>query len=167
MATITMSSKSQITLPAEMVRGLSLKPGDKLIAQLIEDHIVLLPKPESWTDYFMGSTKGFWGTKEEIDSYIAEERRSPERDEWREQFDDLVATDEDVRAVVEALASCGQCTASPNQLHRVLRGEQHNPDSGRVLSALEKLVKHGGVRRIRLDGPELEVYRLVHELAVR
>ena len=75
MATLTLSSKNQVTIPAEMVRTLQLKAGDKLAAELIDDHIVLLPEPESWTDYFRGSMKGVYGsTKEEIDRYIAEER---------------------------------------------------------------------------------------------
>ena len=75
MATVTMSSKNQVTLPAEMVRGLGVKPGDKLLTELIDDRIVLLPKPESWTEYFTGSMKGVYGsTKEEIDRYIAEVR---------------------------------------------------------------------------------------------
>ena len=49
--------------------------------------------------------KVFWGTREEIDRYIAEERRSRERDEWVQQFDDLVGTAEVVSAVVSALQS--------------------------------------------------------------
>ena len=36
-----------------------------------------------------------------------------------------------------------------------------------VRDALDRLVKHGGVRMIALDGDATEVYRLVHELETR
>ena len=162
MATITMSSKNQVTLPAEMVRGLGLKPGDKLMAHVIDDRIVLLPKPESWTDYFSGSMKGFWGTKEEVDRYVADERRSPERDEWREEFDDLVATGGEVRAVVEALKSFPYRTGNLTDLKK--RSGLREAD---VRGALEKLVDHGGVRKIRRDEGKADAYRLVHEMVER
>ncbi len=98
MATVTLSSKNQITLPAEMVRRLNLKAGDKLVAELIDDHFVLLPQPESWTDYFMGSLKGVYGsTKEEIDKYIAEVRYG--RDV--EELEDALSFDRGLRTVYE------------------------------------------------------------------
>ena len=76
MPRITLSSKNQITLPVDIVRILDLKPGDKLVAELIDDHIVLLPQPESWTDYFGESMRGVYGsTVKEIDKYIL--RREP------------------------------------------------------------------------------------------
>lgn len=150
-----------------MVRSLGLKPGDKLVAELIDDHIVLLPQPESWLDYFMGSMKGVYGsTKEEIDRYIAEERASPERWEWYQQFYDLLATDLNVRAVVEALRSFDHCTASSSQLldSPLVRGK--GLSEGQVEEALKRLVKHGGVRKILPQvKPQRQVYRLVHEFA--
>ena len=102
MATVTLSSKHQITLPVDMVRSLELKPGDKLIAELVDDHVVLLLQPDSWTDYFMGSMKGVYGsTKEEIDRYIAEVRHGWEIDALK----DALALDPDLRAVYEATSS--------------------------------------------------------------
>ena len=62
MSTITLSRKYQVTLPVDMVRSQELKVGDKLVAELIEDHIVQLPQPESWTDYSAGSMKGVYGS---------------------------------------------------------------------------------------------------------
>ena len=168
MATVTLSSKNQITLPAEIVRGLQLEPGAKLVAELIDDHIVLLPKPESWVNYFKGSMKGVYGsTKEEIDRYIAEERRSPEREEWREQFDDLVATHEEVRVVVDALKSSDCYTASPVQLFTHPSVQRKLKGFNKVRPTLDKMVERGWVRRIPLEGNDPEVYRLVHELAAR
>jgi antitoxin ChpS len=99
MATVTLSSKHQVTLPVDMVRSLGLKAGDKLVAELIDDRIVLLPKPESWTNYFTGSLKGVYGdTKEEIDRYIAEIRYGWDIDALK----DALSLDSELRAVYEA-----------------------------------------------------------------
>ena len=58
-----------------MVRSLGLKAGDKLVAELIDDRIVLLPRPDSWAEYMIGSLEGVYGSsKEEVDRYIAEVR---------------------------------------------------------------------------------------------
>lgn len=68
MATVTLSSEHQITLPVELVRSLKLEPGDKLVVELVDDHLIVLPEPGSWADYFRGSMKGVYGdTVEEID----------------------------------------------------------------------------------------------------
>ena len=99
MATITLSSKHQVTLPVDIVRSLGLKAGDKLVAELIDDRIVLLPQPDSWTDYFIGSMKGVYGsTKEEIDRYIAEVRYGWDIDALK----DALSLDDELRAVYEA-----------------------------------------------------------------
>ena len=99
MATITLSSKHQVTLPIEMVRQLGLQTGDKLIVELIDGHLVLLPQPESWTDYIMGSVRGVYGsTKEEIDRYIEEIRYGRGSD----GLEDVLAIDSELRQVYEA-----------------------------------------------------------------
>ena len=98
MATVTLSSKHQVTLPVDMIRTLGLKAGDKLVAELIDDRIVLLPQPESWADYFIGSVKGVYGsTKEEIDRYIAEVRYGWDIDALK----DALSLDDELRAVYE------------------------------------------------------------------
>ncbi len=166
MANITLSSKGQVTLPVDILRRLGLKAGDKLIAELIDNRIVLLPQPESWTDYFGGSLKGVYGsTVEEIDRYIAEERAYPERWDWRQQFDDLLATDETVRVLVESLRSSPNRTASFSVLSGSLFVGERRVGPGELKEALDKVVKHGGVRRIALEGHVTEVFRLVRELA--
>ena len=102
MPTVTLSSKHQITLPVDMVRSLGLKTGDKLVAELIDDRIVLLPRPESWADYFSGSMKGVYGsTKEEIDRYIAEVRHGWDIDALK----DTLALDSELRAVYDVVSS--------------------------------------------------------------
>ena len=78
MPTVTISSKNRVTLPAAMVRTLGLRAGDKLVAELIDDRIVLLPRPDSWADYMIGSLEGVYGsTKEQVDSYVDEVRYGP------------------------------------------------------------------------------------------
>ncbi len=99
MPIVTLSSKNQITLPADIVRSFGLKAGDKLIAELVGDHIVLMPQPESWADYFVGSMKGVYGsTTEEIDRYIAEVRHGWDIDALR----DALSLDEELRSVYKA-----------------------------------------------------------------
>ena len=168
MATVTLSSKHQVTLPVDMVRSLGLKTGDKLVAELIDGHIILLPEPESWTDYFKGSLKGVYGsTVAEINRYISEERASPERQEWFEQFDDLQAADSKVGAVVEALRSFDYCTASSNQLLKSQPVQEKGLSTSDISEALEKLVNHGGVRKLPSVEQRGKAYRLVHELVER
>ncbi len=102
MPTVTLSSKHQITLPIEVVRALGLKPGGKLVVELIDDHLVLLPQPESWAEYFKGSLKGVYGsTKEEVDRYIAEVRYGWDIDALK----DALSVDAKLRAVYEATPS--------------------------------------------------------------
>ena len=166
MANITLSSKGQVTLPIDILRRLGLKAGDKLIAELIDDRIILLPQPDSWMDYFGGSLKGVYGsTTEEIDRYVAEERAYPERWEWRQQFDDLVATDETVRVLVESLRSSPNRDASFSELSGSLFVRERRVGPSNLKNALDKVVEHGGVRKIALNGPVTEVFRLVRELA--
>ena len=167
MPAITLSSKHQITLPVEIVRDLQLKAGDKLVAELIDDHIVILRQPESWTDHFRGSMKGVYGsTLEEIDAYVAQERTSPERWEWREQFCDMLATNEAMAKVVEILKSFKGFVAAPSELWAKLEKKQiyRKKDFD---DALKKLIHHGGVRKIEMpqNSTFTEKCRLVHELA--
>ena len=163
MPTVTLSAKHQLTVPVDIVRKLGLRPGDKLAAELVDDHLALLPQPDSWARSVLGSARGVYGTKEEIDEYLAEERDSPERREWREDFEDLFATDENVRAVVEALRSHRYGTSYTTELLNQPLIRDNRLDARDVGNALEKLVAHGGVRRIPLDGAVTEKYRLVRE----
>ena len=163
MATVTLSSKHQITIPMEIVRAMGLKPGEKLIAEPVDWRIVLMKESENTIEQLKGSMKGVYGsTLEEIDRYVAEERRSPERDEWREQFYDLIARDPDAHKVVESLRRCPNRTGPEPDVLRI-KGV-----TKRVGEAIKELVRHGGVRRIPAPpgvGAYEWQYRLVHEFA--
>ena len=166
MPIVTLSGKNQLTLPVDIVRRLELAPGDKLAAELVDDHVVLMPRPDSWAEHGMGIAEGVYGsTKEQIDEYIDGERASPERWEWRQRFYDLLATDSNAWAVVEALKSYPRCTTDPNNLLKHPLVRKGRLDARDVRDALGKLVAHGGARRIPLDGATTEVYRLVREFA--
>ncbi len=112
MPTVTISSKSQITLPAQIVRELGLRGGDKLTVELIDERIVAVPQPASWADYVRGSAKGVYGrTTQEIHRYVAEERGSwyttdPSVDAGLEAFVDYYVAQEGtpVRRLIQVLA---------------------------------------------------------------
>ena len=146
MPLVTLSSKHQITLPMEMVRTLALKPGDKLVVELIDDHVVLLPQPESWTDYFSGSLKGVYGTTvEEIDRYIAEVRYGWDIDGLK----DALAMDPDLRAVYEGTSS----SEARNSLQIAQRTHVEE------LLALKKLFKLEELHAVKhLDDPTKPAY---------
>jgi bifunctional DNA-binding transcriptional regulator/antitoxin component of YhaV-PrlF toxin-antitoxin module len=146
----------------DMVRSLDLKPGDKLIVEAIDWRIVLMKESENTIERLKGSMKGVYGsTLEEIDRYIAGERSSWERDEWREQFYDLIARDPDAERIVESLRRRPNSTSPEQDLWRI-----KDITTKRVGEALNALVKHGGVRKIPAPpgvGAYEWQYLLVHE----
>lgn len=137
---ITISSKNQVTLPAAMVRSLGLKAGDKLVAELIDDRIVLLPRPESWAEYMIGSLEGVYGSsREEVDRYIAEVRYGSDRYDLYDALD----RDSDLRAVYYATSA-----AEP----RAMAAIRETSGVYRAGEKLEELTELEAVGRV--DGPE-------------
>lgn len=77
---VTISSKRQITIPAEIFRLLELKEGQKLLVEVDDDRIVMKARPESFTKALMGITRGLYGQNAaEVDEYVDKERES-----WQE-----------------------------------------------------------------------------------
>lgn len=75
MPSVTISSKRQITIPAEIFRLLDLKEGQKLMVEVEGDRIILKSRPISLTQALSGVTKGLYGTNSaQIDEYIEKER---------------------------------------------------------------------------------------------
>lgn len=154
MPIVTLSSKNQITLPVEIVRSMGLKPGDKLIAEALDWRIVMMKESENRLERYVGSLRGVYGkTVEEIDRYVREERASPDRDEWEHQFYDIINGDPDSEAIVEWLSHCPKYRCPEPDLWRIQR---INPK--RVEEALQKLVTHGGVRKIPAP-PGVKAYK--------
>ena len=153
MPSVTLSSKNQITLPAEMVRRLGLKGGDKLVAELIDDHIVLLPQPESWVDYFAGRFKGVWGnTKEEVSRYIYEVREGLEIDNLKKQL----ALDPQLQTVYEATSKTEARTGrqiaqrTSMDLHKTVRCLDTLLSSGlRAVELIDTRDRHGDTPYVR------------------
>ena len=78
--TVTISSKRQITIPAEMAKELALEAGGKLVARIENGSLILRPRPGSLIEYLDSFPKGVYGrTKEEIDAYIREQREGWDR----------------------------------------------------------------------------------------
>jgi len=77
--TTTLSSKSQITLPARVCRSLGLQPGDKLAVTIEGEHITLTPKPRNYTKAYGGKLGGLFGSVKEIEAYLKDVRSSWEK----------------------------------------------------------------------------------------
>ena len=158
MPTVTLSSKNQITLPAELVRVLGLKAGDKLSVIQSGDHLALFPQLAEFADYVVGSMKGFWGSKEEIDRYIAEERASWTGEDDKEALDDALAADSELRAVYEALPASRHegCGYSDLAKRSAVKG-------GALDEKLDKLKRLAAIREVPLPEPpaigDQSVYR--------
>jgi len=143
MPVVTLSSKHQITLPAGIVRTLGLRPGAKLVVELLDDHLILLPQPESWAEYFRGSMKGVYGsTAEEIDRYISEVRYGWDIDALK----DALAVDADLRAVYEATPSLQDLRPSEEALPSWEIAKRAHLDDSR---AWEKLVQLQGLHAVK------------------
>ncbi|HEV8634407.1 MAG TPA: AbrB/MazE/SpoVT family DNA-binding domain-containing protein [Chloroflexota bacterium] len=83
----TITGKNQISLPAEGVRMLGWKRGDRLSVRVMDENTIVLtrwPKGQSAVEYFAGKLAGVWGTPEEARRYLEEERAS-----WGELGRDL------------------------------------------------------------------------------
>lgn len=50
MAEATLSSKNQIVIPKEMREALKVKAGDKLIFTVLENKMIIMEKPKSWSE---------------------------------------------------------------------------------------------------------------------
>ena len=74
MPTATLSSKSQLVLPAEIRRKLGIRPGDKLIVELEGDHAVVRKAPYSDVDALAAYRSETWRE--------ASDRLQSDRDEW-------------------------------------------------------------------------------------
>lgn len=77
MPSVTISSKRQITIPAEIFRLLELQEGQKLMVSVEGDRIILTARPHNLTKALGGVTKGLYGSNsDQIDEYVEQERDS-------------------------------------------------------------------------------------------
>jgi len=78
-AVVTLSSKSQITIPKAARKKLAIGPGDQLILDIEKDSLILKPKPKSYTKHLRGLHKAVWSGVNGTD-YIRKERET-----WEDQ----------------------------------------------------------------------------------
>jgi antitoxin ChpS len=75
----TISSKNQITLPAQLLRELGLTAGDRLAVTREGSRLILRARPKDWVSYHAGSLRGLYGqSKGEMDEYLRELRAEDE-----------------------------------------------------------------------------------------
>jgi len=139
-----------------MVRSLGLAAGDKLVVIQSGDHLAPFPKHADFAEYIVGSMKGFWGNKEQIDRYVDDLGASPERDEAREEVYDLLAVDEVAPSVVNALGAAPQHVAALSDLasswgapHVHMVSDAVPTSTAGLEAAVATLVRLGAVRRIQ------------------
>jgi len=77
---ITVSGKNQVTLPVNGARALGLARGDRLIVWQEDDKLVLMRRPDSWTDYYAGKLSHVFGDDEETQRELEAERAAWDTD---------------------------------------------------------------------------------------
>ncbi|MDE2837200.1 MAG: AbrB/MazE/SpoVT family DNA-binding domain-containing protein [Chloroflexota bacterium] len=169
MRTITVSSKNQVTIPVSILREVGIHPGDRMAVAAIDGEIVLIREPEDWAQYFQVGTRGAHDASEEgADHPAPPERRTGngpvgqgDTREWRKQFEDLYATDSEVRAVADTLMDCPYHVATFPDLEWLVQ----NGHPTHLARTLDTLTANRWVRRIPAHDEEPECYRLDGEIA--
>lgn len=77
MQTVKVSSRNQIAVPKMAREALDIHPGDRLIVEVWDNMLLLIPKPASYTDHLAGLHGEIW---QDLDTtqYLHEERAA-----WR------------------------------------------------------------------------------------
>jgi AbrB family looped-hinge helix DNA binding protein len=57
MATVVTSAKGQVVIPKKEREMIGIKPGSKVIVELVNDHIEIRPLPEDPVEHFCGIFK--------------------------------------------------------------------------------------------------------------
>ena len=73
---VKVSNRYQIALPSLARKQLNIQAGDRLLVDIQDGMIVLLPQPENYTEYLAGLHKDTW---QEVDTTAYLEQ---ERDAW-------------------------------------------------------------------------------------
>lgn len=73
----TLTGKNQVSLPAKSMRELGWERGDRLIVEILgDDMLLLIRRPQRWTEAFAGRLAHVFGTHEETIQWLDEERDS-------------------------------------------------------------------------------------------
>jgi len=73
--TVKVSKKHQVVIPKEARHRLKIRDGSRLLVQIKEDRIVLIPKPKDYVSHMAGLHKEVW---QNVDAtkYVREEREA-------------------------------------------------------------------------------------------
>ena len=74
-AKVKVSNRYQIALPSETRRKLKIESGDRLLIDVQDGVIVLIPEPKDYVTYLSGLHKIIW-TGADTTHYLQEERES-------------------------------------------------------------------------------------------
>ena len=73
----TITGKNQVSLPVQGLRLLGWEGGNHLLVEILsEDVMILIRRPDRWTDAFAGRLTDVFGTHEETLRWLEDERRS-------------------------------------------------------------------------------------------
>jgi bifunctional DNA-binding transcriptional regulator/antitoxin component of YhaV-PrlF toxin-antitoxin module len=73
----TITGKNQVSLPAQSVKELGWKRGDRLIVETLGgDFVMLMRRPSNWTEAFAGRLTHVFGKHDETLRWLDEERDS-------------------------------------------------------------------------------------------
>ncbi|HDO35348.1 MAG TPA: AbrB/MazE/SpoVT family DNA-binding domain-containing protein [Nitrospirae bacterium] len=79
MAIATVSSKGQLVIPKEIRDALGIKPKQKVLLKVVEDHAVIEPLPEDPVEYFCGIFKEGTSLTRALLKERKEDKRSEEK----------------------------------------------------------------------------------------
>jgi AbrB family looped-hinge helix DNA binding protein len=75
---VKVSSRFQIAIPSAVRKKLDIQAGDRLLVDVQDDVIVLVPKPSDYTKQMTGFYKKIW-EKQDSDRYLNDEREAWEQ----------------------------------------------------------------------------------------
>jgi AbrB family looped-hinge helix DNA binding protein len=70
---VKVSNRYQIALPSLARKQLNIQAGDRLLVDIQDGMIVLLPQPENYAEYLAGLHKDIWQDLD-TDAYLEQER---------------------------------------------------------------------------------------------
>jgi AbrB family looped-hinge helix DNA binding protein len=76
--TVKVSKRYQIVVPAIARQTLNIQSGDRLLVDIQDGMLILMPQPENYTRHLAGLHKEVW-ERIDIQKYIDEERSGEQR----------------------------------------------------------------------------------------
>ena len=70
---VKVSSRNQIALPSEARQRLNIQSGDRLLVDIQDGMLILIPEPGSYVSHMAGLGRQAWA-EVDTDTYLAQER---------------------------------------------------------------------------------------------